>query len=443
MKKQNQGKQIADNELSSRLLFLFIVIIVYRIGTFITIPGINIEQIESTLFNENAGILQLGNLFSGGAIARMSVFSLNLMPYISASIVIQLLSHMPGKLKEIRKSGTQGRKKITQYTRYLAVAVAFFQGLALCLSFQNGYALYTGPAFWLVGALTLTVGALFLMWLGEQITDKGIGNGVSVLICVGICASLPSVLGGLISGAKNGDVSVIFALTIMLLLMGLFFFIVYMELTQRRISVHYARQQMGAYNARPTYLPLKINLAGVMPAIFSSAILIFITMFLKFLSDIDWFSSMFDGKVANILNKLQPMITTGQPVYIILYGLLVIAFAFFYTGLVFENKELSEDLKRSGAFIQGIRPGKATADYLDLVQNRLTLVGAIYVAFVVLLPEVFNMNSSNQVLTMFGGTSLLIIVVVAMDFIQQFESLRQAKTYQSLMKRSRIGQKRV
>ncbi len=444
MAKNNLNQKSGLSELKTRLLFLFLAIVVYRIGTFIPIPGINLTGIKQLIESgESGGFIALGGLFSGGAISRMSVFSLGLMPYISASIVIQLLSHMPGKLKELRTSGSVGRKKITQYTRYLAFAVALFQGIALCLAFKS-QALYTGPAFWAVGGFCFAVGAIFLMWLGEQITEKGIGNGISMLIFAGICASLPNVLGGLLSSAKEGDISIGLVLSIFTLLIGLFFFIVYIERTQRRIPIHYARQQAGMQQrgAQSNFLPLKINLAGVIPAIFASAIILLIGSVFSFLSNNESLSGLMDGAFGRYASQISTTLSSGQPVYIILYGILVIGFAFFYTGLVFENKELSEDLKKSGAFIQGVRPGKATSDYIDLVQNRLTLIGALYVAFVILLPEVFNMNKSNNVLLVFGGTSLLIIVVVAMDFVSQVQSHIMSKQYQSLMKKSHLGRRR-
>ncbi len=442
MATSNLTKKNSPSELKSRLLFLFLAIIVYRAGTFIPIPGINLDEIKELIKSgQSGGFIALGSLFSGGAISRMSIFSLGLMPYISASIVIQLLSHMPGKLKELRTSGSAGKKKITQYTRYLAFAVALFQGIALCLAFKN-ISLYGGPAFWLVGGFCFSVGAIFLMWLGEQITERGIGNGVSMLIFAGICASLPNVLGGLFSNARSGEISSGLFISILALLIGLFFFIVFVERTQREIPIHYARQQMGQGRAANNTLPLKINLAGVIPAIFASAIILLLNSVFSFLSNNASISNLLGDAFGRYISQVSTALSSGQPLYMMLYGVLVIGFAFFYTGLVFENKELSEDLKRSGAFIQGVRPGKATADYIDLVQNRLTLVGAIYVALVILVPEVFNMNKSNNVLLVFGGTSLLIIVVVAMDFINQVQSHKISKQYQSLVKKSHLGRRK-
>lgn len=448
MSNTNTAPSKGNKELTSRLLFLLVAILVYRLGTYIPIPGIDMTQIQDLINqtqDDNQTIFDMGNLFSGGAISRMSIFSLGLMPYITASIVMQLLSHMPGKLKELRTSGSAGRKKISQYTRYFTFVIAFAQGIAFCLGFQQGYALYSGPAFWLVGAFCFAVGSLFLMWLGEQITERGVGNGISMLIFVGIVASMPTIFGGMISDAREGNTSIGLVLGIFVLLVALFFLIVYVERSQRRIPIHYARQQagMGQKGMQNNYLPLKVNLAGVIPAIFASAIIILIGTVLKFLSENGSVAGLFDGSFGRYANDIAGMVSSGQPTYVILYGILIIGFSFFYTGLMFENKELSEDLKRSGAFIQGVRPGRATAEYIDMVQNRLTLVGALYVAFVVLLPEVFNMNSSNQALLVFGGTSLLIMVVVAMDFVAQVQSHLLSKQYQSMMKKSHLGRRRV
>lgn len=428
-----------QSELAQRLLFLFIAIVIYRIGTFIPIPGISLAEVQRAISSGDAGnISAFANLFSGGAMERMSIFALGVMPYISASIVMQLLSHMPGKLKELKNSGTTGRKKITQYTRYLAFAVALFQGVSMCLVFRSA-ALYEGPAFWLIGGFSFAVGAMFLMWLGEQINERGIGNGISMLIMAGIVASMPRVFAGLISSAQAGDVATPLVLAIFAIILGLFVVIVYMETAQRRIPIHYARQQAGmAMGQNAPYLPLKVNLAGVIPVIFASAIMILLVTVFSFLSNVDVGFDSF-GRYMNIVaTNLQ----SGQPIYIIVFAVLIIGFAFFYTGLVFENKELADDLKKSGAFIQGVRPGKATADYIDRVQNRLTLVGALYVAAVVIVPEVFNMNSSNQVLLQFGGASILIIVVVAMDFVQKVQAMRMSGQYESLMKKSHLGRRR-
>lgn len=432
-----------QSELGQRLLFLFLAIVIYRIGTFIPIPGISLAEVQNLINNRDAGnVSAFANLFSGGAIERMSIFALGVMPYISASIVMQLLSHMPGKLKDLKNSGSTGRKKVTQYTRYLAFAVALFQGIAMCLAFR-GAALYAGPAFWLIGGFAFAAGAMFLMWLGEQINERGIGNGISMLIMAGIVASMPRVFAGLISSAKSGDVATPLVLAIFAIILGLFIVIVYMETAQRRIPIHYARQQAGmALGQNAPYLPLKVNLAGVIPVIFASAIMILLGTVFSFLSNVEQLSGLFEGSFGRYMNLVATNLQSGQPVYILVFGLLIIGFSFFYTGLVFENKELADDLKKSGAFIQGVRPGRATADYIDNVQNRLTLVGALYVAAVVIVPEVFNMNSSNQVLLQFGGASILIIVVVAMDFVQKVQAMRMSSQYESLMKKSHLGRRR-
>ncbi len=405
-----------QSELGRRLLFLFLAIVIYRIGTFIPIPGISLAQVQELINNRDAGdISAFANLFSGGAIERMSIFALGVMPYISASIVMQLLSHMPGKLKELKNSGSTGRKKITQYTRYLAFGVAMFQGIAMCLAFRSA-ALYSGPAFWLIGGFSFAAGAMFLMWLGEQINEKGIGNGISMLIMTGIVASMPSVFAGLISSAKAGDVATPLVLAIFAIIIVLFVVIVYMETAQRRIPIHYARQQAGmVLGQNAPYLPLKVNLAGVIPVIFASAIMVLLVTIFSFLSNLDIGVESFGRYMNLVATNLQK---------------------------VFENKELADDLKKSGAFIQGVRPGKATAGYIDNVQNRLTLVGALYVTAVVIVPEVFNMNSSNQVLLQFGGASILIIVIVAMDFVQKVQAMQMSSQYESLMKKSHLGRKR-
>ncbi len=436
----NSGMQ---SELGQRLLFLFLAIAIYRIGTFIPIPGIDLDEVRKIMEGGNTEkISAFANLFSGGAIKRMSIFALGVMPYISASIVIQLLSHMPGKLKELKNSGSTGHRKITQYTRYLAFAVALFQGTAMCLAF-NKAAVYSGPAFWLVGGFIFAAGAIFLMWLGEQINEKGIGNGISMLIMAGIVASMPRVFAGLISSAKAEQVSTPLVLAIFAIIIALFVVIVYMETAQRRIPIHYARQQAGMTMGQNTpYLPLKVNLAGIIPVIFASAIMILLATVFSFLSNVEVLSNLFNGSFGRYMNIVSTSLSQGQPVYILIFALLILAFSFFYTGLVFENKELADNLKKSGAFIQGVRPGKATADYIDNVQNRLTLVGALYVAAVVVVPEMFNMNSSNQVLTQFGGASILIIVVVAMDFVQKVQAMRMSSQYESLMKKSHLGRRR-
>ena len=433
----------SKSELGQRLLFLFFAIVIYRIGTFIPIPGISLSEVQNLISSRDASdVSAFANLFSGGAIERMSIFALGVMPYISASIVMQLLSHMPGKLKELKNTGSTGRKKITQYTRYLAFAVAVFQGVAMCLAFRSA-ALYSGPAFWLIGGFSFATGAMFLMWLGEQINERGIGNGISMIILAGIVASMPRVFAGLISSAKAGDVATPLVLAIFAIILVLFVVIVYMETAQRRIRIHYARQQAGmAMGQNAPYLPLKVNLAGVIPVIFASAIMILLATVFSFLSNLNQLNTLLSESFGRYMNVVATSLQSGQPVYILVFGFLIIGFSFFYTALVFENKELAEDLRKSGAFIQGVRPGKATANYIDNVQNRLTLVGALYVATVVVVPEVFNMNSSNQVLLQFGGASILIVVVVAMDFVQKVQAMRMSTQYESLMKKSHLGRRR-
>lgn len=424
-------------ELTSRLWFLVIAVIVYRVGAHIPVPGVNLAMIRD-MFNSGQGSLfQLFNMFSGGALSNASLLALGVAPYITASIVIQLLSHMYPALKELRQQGSSGQKRITQYTRYLTLGLALVQGFAISRAVMaSGMKLETvAPVqFLLVATIGLAAGALFMMWLGEQITERGIGNGISMLIFAGIAVNMPKGIGNLISQAKVGEISYGRFFLTLGVIVALFALIVYVERAQRRIAIHYAKRQFGARSMGDRqHLPLKINMAGVIPAIFASAI---VTLLISGLSLFNGMNNAWGRYLSDVANGLHQ----GNWLYLAGFSLLIILFSFFYTAMMFENRELADNLKKSNAFIQGFRPGKQTADYLDLVQERLTLVGAIYVAFVCILPSLLNIGSaSGQVLFLFGGTSLLIAVVVAMDFMAQVQSHIMSKQYESLMKRANLS----
>ena len=414
-------------ELSSRIWYLVIVLIIYRIGVHIPVPGVDLARLKE-LFNSGEGSLfQLFNMFSGGALSNASLLALGVSPYISASIVIQLMSHMYPPLKELRQQGSSGQRKISQYTRYLTLFLALIQGFAISQAVQT-------QGLTLVSTIGLASGALFMMWLGEQITEKGIGNGISMLIFAGIAVNMPSSIASLVEEAKkSGDFGKFFlSVTIII---SLFTLIVFIECAQRRISIHYAKQSKGFMSLaaqQREYLPLKINMASVIPAIFASAIITLIVSGLSLLGQIS-------GAIGRYSSDIVAGFSQGNWLYIAVFTLLIILFSFFYTAMMFENRELADNLKKSNAFIQGFRPGRQTADYLDMVQERLTLVGAIYVAFVCILPSLINLSSaSGQILFLFGGTSLLIAVVVAMDFITQVQSHILSQKYDSLMKKANI-----
>lgn len=423
-------------ELTSRLIFLVVALVVYRIGAHIPVPGVNLERIRDMFDSGQGSIFQLFNMFSGGALSNASLLALGVAPYISASIVMQLLSHMYGPLKELRQEGSTGQKKITQYTRYLTLALALLQGFAISRTVEAaGLTLQHGAGFIIPATIGLAAGALFLMWLGEQITEKGIGNGISMLIFAGIAVNMPKGIGNLIEQARVGSISYGRFFLILAIIVGLFALIVFVERAQRRIAIHYARrQQFGTRSmGERQHLPLKINMAGVIPAIFASAIITLLISGLSFVSGVP-------GTLGRYLSDVANGFHNGGWLYIATFTLLIVLFSFFYTAMMFENRELADNLKKSNAFIQGFRPGRQTADYLDMVQNRLTLVGAIYVAFVCILPSLMNIgNASGQILFLFGGTSLLIAVVVAMDFMSQVQSHIMSKQYESLMKKANLS----
>jgi len=422
-------------ELKQRLWFVFLAMVVFRVGSFIPVPGIDPEAL-ALLFDQQKGtILDMFNMFSGGALGRLSLFALGVMPYISASIIMQLLSAVVPSLEQLKKEGEAGRRKITQYTRYGTVALATFQaiGVSIALQSQTVGALPVVPApgmaFVFTAVVSLVTGTMFLMWLGEQVTERGIGNGISLIIFAGIVAGLPAAIGGTLELARIGELSPFLVIGILILAVVVTGFVVFMERGQRRITVNYAKRQQGrkVYAAQKTHLPLKVNMAGVIPPIFASSIILFPATLGG------WFGST-EGM--GWLKDLSSTLSPGQPVYVIFYALAIIFFCFFYTALIYNPKDTADNLKRSGAFIPGIRPGEQTAKYIDSVMSRLTLVGAIYITAVCLLPE-FMIIYWN-VPFYFGGTSLLIIVVVVMDFIAQVQAHLMSHQYEGLMKKAHL-----
>lgn len=422
----NQG--IAD--LKRRLLFVLLAILVFRVGSYIPVPGLNPQRL-SELFNaQQSNIIGLFNMFSGGALMRFSVFALGIMPYISASIIIQLLTVLSPQLAELRKEGESGQRKINKYTRYGTLILATFQAIGISkMLAANGIALAPGLPFYFTTALTLVAGTMFLMWLGEQVTERGIGNGISLIIFAGIVAGLPSAIGKTLEQVREGQLQVIGLLLIVVAIVAVVAFVVFVERGQRRITINYARRMQGGkmYSAKSTHLPLKINMSGVIPPIFASSIILFPATIAQ------WFGH---GKGMEWLGSLGVALQQGQPLHMLLFSAAIIFFCFFYTALVFNPRETAENLKKSGAFIPGIRPGEHTAKYIDMVMTRLTLAGAIYVTLVCLLPE-FMILTWN-VPFYFGGTSLLIIVVVVMDFMAQVQAHIMSYQYESLLKKANL-----
>ncbi|WP_295407477.1 preprotein translocase subunit SecY [uncultured Thiocystis sp.] len=422
-------------ELKRRLLFLLGALLVYRIGTFVPVPGVNPEAL-AILFDQNQGsILDMFNMFSGGALERASLFALGVMPYISASIIIQLMTSVVPQLEQLKKEGESGRRKITQYTRYGTVFLATFQAIGISMALQGqtagGSALvvHGGLGFVFTAAVSLVTGTMFLMWLGEQITERGIGNGISMIIFSGIVAGLPAALGGTLELARTGEMNSLAVLALFAMALGVTAFVVFVERGQRRITVNYARRQQGRkmMQAQSTHLPLKLNMAGVIPPIFASSILLFpgtLGQFFGSNENLRW--------IADITSKLSP----GEPLYVLFYTVAIVFFCFFYTALVFNAKETADNLKRSGAFIPGIRPGEQTARYIDSVMTRLTAAGAIYITAVCLLPEFLIVG--YNVPFYFGGTSLLIVVVVVMDFMAQVQAHLMSHQYEGLMKKANL-----
>jgi preprotein translocase subunit SecY len=423
-------------ELRTRILFLIGALIVFRAGTFIPVPGVDPAALAS-FFDQQAGnMLALFNLFSGGALSRFGIFALGIMPYISSSIIMQMASMIVPTLQALRKEGESGRRKITQYTRYGTVALSAFQSVAAAswLQSQPGVVVNPGPAFLITACITLVTGTMFLMWLGEQITERGIGNGISMIILAGIVAGLPAGVAGTAELVRNGEMSS--ATAILLLLGGIAAttFVVYMERAQRRITVNYARRQQGRkmYAAQSTHLPFKINMSGVIPPIFASSILMFPATIAQFFGQ-----SANPSAVQSALQTIGANLGPGQPIYVILYAAMIIFFCFFYTALVFNSKDTADNLKRSGAFVPGIRPGAQTAEYIDRVLTRLTFWGALYIAGVCLLPEIFRMFYPAVPFN-FGGTSLLILVVVTMDFMSQMQAHAMSHQYEGMMQKANL-----
>lgn len=430
----NLGGFSKFKELRQRLLFVLIALIIYRIGSYITLPGVNGAVMAQLFAQQKDSILGVFNMFSGGSLERMSIFALGIMPYISASIIVQMMSHIYEPLKELRKEGESGKRKITKYTRYLTLVLAIFQsiGIASALpNFASGLVSNPGWSFTFTAAITLVTGTMFLVWLGEQITERGIGNGISLLIFAGIVAGLPSAAGQTLELARNGELpsAVVIGLFIMTCLV--IAFVVFMERAQRRITVNYAQRQQrgGRYASQTSHLPLKINMAGVIPPIFASSIILFPSSIAR------WASGGGEG-AGTWLSKFVTYMSPGQPMYVAFYAIAIIFFCFFYTALVFNSRETADNLKKQGAFIPGIRPGEQTAKYIDGVMTRLTVIGAIYITLVCLMPEFLILGF--DVPFYFGGTSLLIVVVVIMDFMAQVQTHLMSHQYEGLMKKANL-----
>ena len=417
-------------DLRRRLLFLVGALVVFRIGTHITVPGIDPAALARLFDQHSGGLLDMFNMFSGGALKRLSIFALGVMPYISASIIMQMLAVVVPSLEQLRKEGQSGQRIITRYTRYGTVALAFFQSLGAALALQSqGVAVHAGTSFVFTATISLVTGTMFLMWLGEQVTERGIGNGISMIIFAGIVAGLPAAVAGTLDLVRTGQMSVIVALLVFVLVLAVTAFVVFVERGQRRITVNYAKRQQGRrlYAAQTSHLPLKLNMSGVIPPIFASSIILFPA------TVGNWFGSQ---SGFGWLQVFAAAVSPGQPIYMLVYGGLIVFFCFFYTALVFNSRETAENLKKSGAFIPGIRPGQQTAGYIDNVLTKLTLWGAIYVTAVCLLPE-FLIGKFN-VPFYFGGTSLLIIVVVVMDFMAQLQAHMMSHQYEGLLRKANL-----
>ena len=426
------GKSV---ELRNRIFFVLFALVIFRMGAHITIPGVDPKVMAEVFAQQRGGILDMFNMFGGGALSRMSLFALGVMPYISASIIVQLMSHVLPSLEQLRKEGEGGRRKLTRITRYGTLLLASVQSVGVCLALQGqsmgGQSLvfHTGMGFVLTAAVTLITGTMFLMWLGEQITERGIGNGISILIFAGIVSGLPAAIGGTLELARTGELSSITVILLFVMAIAVTAFVIFIERGQRRITVNYAKRQQGRkmIAGQTSHLPLKINMAGVIPPIFASSIILFPATLGEMAgsaSGMEW--------LQDIVGTLSP----GQPPYIMLYAAAIIFFCFFYTALIFNARETADNLKKAGAFVPGIRPGEQTARYIDGVMTRLTLIGAMYITLVCLLPEFLILWWS--VPFYFGGTSLLIIVVVVMDFVAQVQSHLMSHQYEGLMKKANL-----
>lgn len=424
-----QAKAGKFGDLKKRLIFLLLALVVYRVGAHIPVPGIDPDQLALLFKEQSGGILGMFNMFSGGALSRFTVFALGIMPYISASIIMQLLTVIVPQFEAMKKEGEAGRRQITKYTRWFTVGLATFQafGIAVALESQPGLVIDPGLAFRFTTAVTLVTGTMFLMWLGEQITERGLGNGISILIFAGIAAGLPSAIGSMGELVRTGALHAAAALFIVLLAGAVTAAVVFVERGQRKITVNYAKRQVGnrIYGGQSSHLPLKLNMAGVIPPIFASSIILFPATLTQ------WFSS---GESMSWLKDIAGMLSPGQPVYILLYAGAIVFFCFFYTALVFNSRETADNLKKSGAFVPGIRPGEQTARYVDKILMRLTLAGAVYITLVCLLPEFLVLKWN--VPFYFGGTSLLIIVVVTMDFMSQVQAYVMSNQYDGLLKKT-------
>ena len=424
---KSSGKKSGLTELKARIFFLLFALFIYRVGAHIPVPGLDPEKLANLFNSNNSGILGLVNLFSGGALRRLTIFALGIMPYISASIIIQLLTVVSPSLEQLKKEGQSGKKKITQYTRYLTLALATFQGFGMAKMMASSS---IDPTFmyYFTGTVTLVTGTMFLMWLGEQITERGIGNGISLIIFSGIVSNLPSSIANTLEKVRQGELHVIGLILLLVVLVFVISFVVFVERGQRRIIVNYAKRQQGnrIYAAQKSHLPLKINMAGVIPPIFASSIILFPATLMQ------WFGSA----EISWLNKIQLALSPGQPIYVLLFSVAIVFFCFFYTALVFNPNETAENLKKSGGFMPGIRPGQQTAMYIDKVMTGLTIVGAIYITLVSLMPEFLVLFM--KVPFYFGGTSLLIIVVVTMDFMAQVQAHLMSHQYEGLMKKAKL-----
>ena len=428
------GKSAASGFPWGRLWFLLGALVVYRIGAHIPVPGIDPIAMAQLFKQNEGGILGMFNMFSGGALSRFAVFALGITPYISASIIMQLVSIVSPQMEALKKEGESGRRKITQYTRYFTVVLALFQafGIAVALEAQQGLVLDPGMGFRLVTVVTLLTGTMFLMWLGEQITERGLGNGISIIIFAGIAAGLPNALGSLFTLVSNGSIGSFSAIIIVILVALVTYAVVFVERGQRKILVNYAKRQVGnkIYGGQTSHLPLKLNMAGVIPPIFASSIIMFPATI------IDWYTRGKDvtNPFVGFLKDFAASLSPGEPIHALLYAVAIVFFCFFYTALVFNSKETADNLKKSGAFVPGIRPGEQTARYIDKILMRLTLAGAVYITLVCLLPEF--MQSQWKVPFYFGGTSLLIIVVVTMDFMAQVQNYVMSQQYESLLRKA-------
>jgi len=416
-------------DLRRRLVFLVLALVVYRIGAHIPVPGIDPNQLQALFKGQQGGILSLFNMFSGGALSRFTVFALGIMPYISASIIMQLMTYVVPSLEALKKEGESGRRKITQYTRYGTLGLAVFQSLSIALALEGSPGLVVSPGFGfrMTAVVSLVAGTMFLMWLGEQITERGLGNGISILIFGGIAAGLPNAIGGLLELVRTGAMGVPVMLFILVVIAAVTYAVVFVERGQRKILVNYAKRQVGnkVYGGQSSHLPLKLNMSGVIPPIFASSIILLPA------TVVSWFAT---GESLRWLKDLAGLLSPGQPIYVMLYAAAIVFFCFFYTALVFNSRETADNLKKSGAFIPGIRPGDQTAKHIDRILSRLTLAGAIYITLVCLLPEFLVLK--YNVPFYFGGTSLLIIVVVTMDFWAQVQSYVMSQQYESLLKKA-------